>query len=466
MPITLNTTKLVCFTAVAILFASCALKAEKVQCSSNKPESSQPLAFPGAEGGGRYTTGGRGGKVIKVTNLNDRGPGSLREAIRTPGPRTIVFEVSGTINLESPLRIVHGDLTVAGQTAPGHGICIKGHETRLLGNNIIIRFIRFRLGDEAGREYDAITGMHLQNIIIDHCSFSWSTDETVTFYDNENFTLQWSIISESLNNSIHRKGAHGYGGIWGGYNATFAYNILAHHYSRNPRLQGIRNSSAKGKEKAELVNNLIYNWGDRAIYGGENGSYNIIDNIFIPGPATKSSSRREILEPYEPYGQFFLEGNVLLGASQKTVLAGVEKVAVSEVKKNSIISTKPISTRTEAFRYEVNDAYNWVLRFAGASFFRDEIDQRIIADITNRSYTFGSKGLIDSQDQTPGWPFLVSEVPAFDGDGDGIPDEWETSNGLDPLYAKDGNEYTLDPNYTNLEVYLNQLVKHTFPEIL
>jgi len=421
-------------------------------------------AFPGAEGGGKYTSGGRGGKVIKVTNLNDSGPGSLREAIKAKGYRTVVFEVSGTIELKSQLNINNDDLTIAGQTAPGDGICIKGHELRINADNIIIRFMRFRPGDIGNAEYDAITGMRNKNIIIDHCSMSWSTDETVSFYDNENLTLQWSIISESLNNSVHSKGAHGYGGIWGGKNASFIYNILAHHNSRNPRLQGTRYSPVEGMEKIEIVNNIIYNWGEKAIYGGENGLYNLIGNVFIPGMATEGSARKEMLEPYAPYGQFFIQDNVFMPETGRPTEAGWDHVSIAEKDKEASTANVPFVITNKAPVMNIEIAYQLVLDHAGASHFRDPVDLRIIEEIRERKSTFGNNGIIDSQEDVGGWPLLRPATPPVDSDGDGMPDEWEIRNGLNPNNPADGNAFTLNNNYTNLEVYMNEIVSHTFPQ--
>jgi pectate lyase len=417
-------------------------------------------AFPGATGGGMYTTGGRGGNVIKVTNLNDKGPGSLREAIETPGKRTILFDVSGTIKLESQILVTHGDLTIAGHSAPGDGVCIKGHEFRIEADNIIIRYMRFRPGDIAGKEYDAITGMRNRDIIIDHCSMSWSTDEAVSFYDNENFTLQWSLISESLNNSVHSKGAHGYGGIWGGKNATFNYNILAHHNSRNPRLQGTRYQKADNMEKVEFINNIVYNWGNKAMYGGENGRYNITNNVFIPGPATSSSVRNEILEPYKPFGSFYIDGNALLNSNGFTP-AGWENVSIPANMLDQSQEFEPFPFENSFEIYPPELTYEKVLSRAGASHIRDTLDNRIINEIRNRSYTFGKSGIIDSQYETEGWPELKSLPPLKDTDGDGIPDAWEIRYGLDPNDPLDGNGYDLDPDYTNLEIYLNYIITNS-----
>lgn len=416
-------------------------------------------AFPGAEGGGRYTTGGRGGQVIRVTNLNDSGPGSFREALNTRGPRTVVFDVAGNIKLLSRIRIRHGDLTIAGQTAPGGGITIKGHEIRIAANNVIIRFLRFRPGDIAGEAIDAIMAFNVRDLIIDHCSMSWGIDEVASFYDNENFTLQWTIISESLNNSLHPKGAHGYAGIWGGKNASFLNNIIAHHHSRNPRLNGTRENPPDGIETTELINNLIYNWGSKAIYGGEGGQYIIANNIFIPGPGTRPANRDEILEVYSPAGRFFVRGNVLSQSTNRLGRAGWRNITVPEGENDLVRLRSPFYPNNLHLARRPQLTYELLLRKAGASLSRDAIDLRIISEIKNRKYTYGAGGIIDSQAQTTGWTELNPGIAPEDYDKDGIADPWELEKGLNPRDAADGNAFTLNPDYTNLEMYLNHLVE-------
>ncbi|HVG42481.1 MAG TPA: hypothetical protein VM888_12780, partial [Chitinophagaceae bacterium] len=229
-----------------------------------------PIAFPSAEGWGKYTTGGRGGKVIIVSNLEDNGTGSLRQALKTKGSRIIVFAISGTIHLASPL-IITSDVTLAGQTAPGDGICLADYPVSMKGNNIIIRFLRFRMGDKAQRGGmvngnggdDAFGGLRNKNVIIDHCTMSWSTDEACTVYAGDSTTLQWNLISEPLNYSYHFETGdkdfehHGFGGIWGGAHASFHHNLFAHCANRTPRFDGERNIPS---ENCDFRNNVIYNW--------------------------------------------------------------------------------------------------------------------------------------------------------------------------------------------------------------
>jgi pectate lyase len=418
--------------------------------------STNPIAFPGAEGCGKYTTGGRGGKVVYVTNINDSGEGSLRYALNeVKGIRTILFSIAGTIILETDLKVEEGNFTLAGQSAPGMGICIAGYGLDIEADNIVIRYIRFRPGDIKHDETDALTVKRSTNVIIDHCSMSWSTDETCSCYDNTNFTLQWCIISESLNNSAHHKGEHGYGGIWGGKKATFHHNLLAHHISRNPRLQGSRYHKQPELEKAEIINNVVYNWEMKCVYGGEGGTYALSQNYFKAGPATGKKSSRAILEPYEPISAYYFQNNIIEGKQALT--------------KNNHLSIKQKDDKTPVFLTEypfqisdykielATEAYSKVLSEAGVSQHRDTVDLRIIQEVKNGTFTYGNFGIINSQEQVGNWPDLSSKQTIHDSDQDGMADSWETLHNLNPSESSDGPAYTIQKNFTNLEVYLNSL---------
>lgn len=415
-------------------------------------------AFPGAEGAGKFTSGGRGGKTIAVTNLNDSGSGSLRAAIEARGATTVVFRVSGTIALESPLVIESDSITIAGQSAPGDGICVRNYPLQVAANNVIIRYIRARLGDARNVQNDAANGTRRRDIIIDHCSFSWSVDECASFYDNENFTMQWCIISESMNQSLHEKGNHGYGGIWGGMNATFHHNLIAHHTSRLPRFQGSRYHGKPEKEKADFVNNVIYNWASQSSYGGERGSYNMIANYYKPGPATPAHAAKIILKPYEPFGTFFLKDNRLEGSGKKAgddwSWVDIDRANIKDVRsEDPFLLPNPIIPQTPM------EAYNDVLANAGASLSRDAADLRVVENVREGTFTFGKKGILDSQEQAGGWPELKSVPAPRDTDHDGMHDDWETRHGLNLNDPDDRNGVHLDKMYTNLEVYLNGLVE-------
>lgn len=446
------------------------------------PAEEEAYAFPGAEGFGRTATGGRGGKVIKVTNLDDTGPGSLRAAINTPGARIIVFDLSGTIQLRSKLDIKNGDLTIAGQTAPGDGICLRNFPVTVSADNVSIRYMRFRMGDTGDQEADALGGRFHRNIIIDHCSMSWSTDECVSFYANENFTLQWCIVAESLRNSVHDKGAHGYGGIWGGKNASFHHNLLANNDSRNPRLGEEAGKAFALTDLVDLRNNVIYNWNGNSCYGGEAMNVNIVNCYYKPGPATPSSRRERIVaidknkiegtEVYNTWGKFYISGNVTEGSQRTTednwtygVYAQYHNSygTVSDAEKVAMKLNMPLPIHNNVTTHSAVTAFERVLAFAGASLRRDAADTRIIGHVQNGTFTANgsngsNNGIIDSQEDVGGWPVLTGTAPAKDTDGDGMPDDWETANGLNPSLPN-ANGRNLSTAYDDLEVYTHSLVK-------
>ena len=453
----------------------------------------ETLAFPGAEGGGMYTTGGRGGKVIHVTTLADSGTGSLRAALNESGARTIVFDVAGIIELKSALSIKNGNVTIAGQTAPGDGICIKNYELKFENaDNIIIRFIRFRMGDEAKREADALWGRYNRNIIIDHCSMSWSTDECSSFYANEFFTMQWCILTESLRNSVHGKGKHGYGGIWGGKNASFHHNLLANHDSRNPRIdhpQIYGNYVETHRGNVDYRCNAVYNWGSNLTYGGEDGWFNIVNNYYKPGPA--SSDRKYFVDAYgsyvkdgttyaDSYPQMYLSGNVNteypeLGAANDASTIywhnGAGYGNYNTLLNNQLELQGPQGREVYTTTHDAEKSFDMICQYAGASLVRDAVDERACTDAKNGTATYkdggnGSKnGIIDTQSAVGGWPVYnaTSEETAKvkDSDADGMPDWFEKEFGLDASKATDAAEKTLDQygRYTNLEMYLHYLVR-------
>ncbi len=421
-------------------------------------------AFPGAEGWGAYTRGGRGGKVYVVTTLADYEddaepiPGSLRNGLQIPGPKTIVFAVGGNIELKRRLWVRTPYVTIAGQTAPGDGICLKGESLSISNHNndVVIRYIRARLGDLAPGAGDAIGARTCRNIILDHCSASWSIDECVSLYRNENTTVQWCLISESLYRSKHPKGRHGYGGIWGGEKATFHHNLLAHNSSRNPRFTA---------GLIDYRNNVIYNWGYKSAYGGENGRINMIANYYKPGPATTEHSHAMITEA-GPTTRYYIADNFVLGHPDVTAdnWSGVRLrgAALADVRAKQPFPAPPLTPQT------AEQAYEAVLAQVGCSRpRRDSLDKRIIEEVRTGTATFGGQweadrgglGIIDTQTTVGGWPELKGGPAPADGDMDGMPDEWETARGLNPADAADAAGDRDGDGYTNIEEYVNSLAQ-------
>ena len=458
-------------------------------------------AFPGAEG---FVTGGRGGKVYHVTNLDDSGTGSLRWALGQNGMRTIVFDVAGTIHLKSALNISKGNVTIAGQTAPGDGICVADYPVQLNANNVIIRYMRFRLGNNnvkaSGADgWDGFGGFDHSDIIVDHCSVSWSIDECLSIYGNKNTTVQWCLVAQSLQDAGHSKGSHGYGGNWGGSGASFHHNLLAHHESRVPRL-GPRYTTQLD-ERMDMRNNVFYNWAGNGCYGGEAMKVNIVNNYYKPGPGTaqiSSTKQKRIaavgirtnsyIASYADYaptlhvwGKYYVDGNVnskfsevardnwTYGMYNQVQASDNDNLWNQEVK-DSIRLSAPIDyilTTT----HTAEQAYERVLAYAGASLSRDTFDEFIVNETTNGLATYtgagNHKGIVDTQDDNKpadagddwsAWPTLNGADAPADTDGDGMPDEWERANGLDATDATDGATIAAD-GYTHLEHYLNSLVE-------
>jgi pectate lyase len=439
---------------------------------------SQNLAFPTAEGYGKYSKGGRGGMVYEVTNLNDSGQGSLREAVESSEPRTIIFRVSGTIMLNSPLSIRHPFITIAGQTAPGDGICIRKYPINIDADHVIIRYLKVRMGDESGSDNDAVSGRYVKHIILDHVSASWSVDECVSVYHCDSITVQWCIISESMSKSNHEKGSHGFGGIWGSNHGTYHHNLLAHHSSRNPRM-------ASGAGYTDYRNNVIYNWGYQSLYGGEKvqqgnekfnfSEFNIVANYYKPGPATRPGEVRfRIANPSSrgenDFGKWYIADNFVEDYEVVTANnweGGVQtSIPFEKIRLAKPWSSMPINQQS------AEEAYRIVLQNAGAILpRRDAVDTRVINEVLGGYATYEGKsykeehqvadrnkicGIIDTQNDVGGWPVLKSSPASEDTDHDGMPDYWEEKNRLDKKNPDDRNK--IAPNgYTMLENYLNSI---------
>ncbi|MBB4078043.1 pectate lyase [Lewinella aquimaris] len=436
----------------------------------------QQLAFPTAEGYGKYTLGGRGGEVYTVTNLHDHGDGSLRQAVEATGPRTVVFQVSGNIELESPLVIRNPYLTIAGQTAPGEGICLKNYPLNIDADHVIVRYLRIRPGDVSGQDYDAVSSRYHKHIILDHLSASWSVDETMSVYHCDSITVQWSMITESMYDSNHAKGTHGFGGIWGSNHGSYHHNLLAHHTSRNPRM-------ASGSGYTDYRNNVIYNWGFNSCYGGEASqvgndkfnfsTFNVVGNYYKPGPATLPGELSyRIANPSArgegDHGTWYIDGNVVEGSAAVTADnwdGGVQSdLATDKIKLSEPWPAMPIR------EHSARRAYELVLDSAGAILpKRDALDARIALEARGGYATYegdsyrrnqdkistdAPTGIIDTQRDAGGWPELHTAPALADTDHDGMPDDWENANGLDPNDPDDRNTVAAD-GYTMLEQYLN-----------
>ena len=419
------------------------------------------VAFPGAEGAGRFAVGGRGGQVLRVTHLRDSGPGSLRAAVEADGPRTVIFDIGGVIRLASPLTIRRGRITIAGQTAPGGGVTLRDYPLVVAADDVVVRHIRSRLGDESRIEADAVSVTRGRRIILDHISASWSVDETLSVgsrYDPPergiyDVTVQWSLIAESLNASGHAKGEHGYGSlVRGGHGArmTFHHNLWAAHRARMPR-PGNYNPPSIDLEgpRFEFRSNVFYDWsGGHAGYNADTESlsaYAFIGNAYIPGP---DSAGRWAFEESNPLARAWFEGNAMDGV----VPADPWSLVKESDRPGYRLTTRP--DWAEAARETVAEAEARVLAHVGAGRIRDAVDARIIEGVRARSGQ-----IIDSQTQVGGWPDLEVGTPWLDGDGDGMPDDWEAAHGLDPADAADGPADRDGDGWTHLEDWLNSLAE-------
>lgn len=437
-------------TALALLAAT----------ASAASEPAGAIAFPGAEGFGRFASGGRGGTVFHVTTLADSGPGSLRAAVEARGLRTVVFDVAGTIALASPLKIGRPNITIAGQTAPGDGVTLRGQPLIVAADDVVVRYIRARLGDETKVQEDAVSITRGRRIILDHVSASWSVDETLSAgsrYDPPedgvyDLTVQWSLIAESLNVSGHAKGRHGYGSlIRGGHGARFSWlhNLWANHQARMPRPGNYNGPEVDPVGPLmEFRGNVFFNWGgDRAGYNADKdakASYDFVGNWYQTGP--DSQAALAFCEQSRGARAYFA-GNAMNGTVPGDPWSLVGCTPPEGYRSPTPLADSGTKPETAA------EAYARVLARAGASRVRDAVDSRIVAGVKARTGR-----LINSQADVGGWPVLKSGPAWVDGDGDGMPDDWERAQGFDPKDGADGATDRDGDGFTNLEEWLNGLV--------
>lgn len=408
-------------------------------------------AFPGAEGFGAHTPGGRGGRVIYVTNLNDAGPGSLRAACDAEGPRIVIFRVSGLISLASPITVKNPFVTIAGQTAPGDGICLRNFTFNIATHDVVVRYLRSRLGDLSGQEADSITlvsGVH--DVVLDHCSATWSIDESLSLAGNvSNVTIQWCLIGNALNHSKHAKGDHGYGSLSRANGpVTWHHNLWVHNNSRNPRLGD--NYGRPPFPTFDVRNNVMYDYGE-ICSGLTQGvlKVNYVANYIRPGPSSKATTPIHIGGPSQL--SFYIRDNVYEGHDAFTADNSkfFDPVMIDGKRQVEIVAqpfAAPLVQTSSASK-----AYTAVLASVGASLpRRDSVDTRIINEVKS-----GTGSMIDSQEQVGGWPELRSRPPPVDTDEDGMPDPWELRFGLNPHDPSDGAADKDDDGYANLEEYLN-----------
>jgi len=428
-------------------------------------------AFPGAEGFGASTPGGRGGQVLLVTNTNDSGRGSFRAACETKGPRMVVFRVGGTIDLLSSILITEPYLTIAGQTAPGDGICVRGYGVHINTHDVVVRFLRSRSGDTIVKEREdafSVEG-NSHHVILDHCSISWGTDETLsTSGRTSDLTVQWCIISEGLHHSIHHEGPHGMGTLAravGG--VTFHHNAWVHNNQRNPRLGDAYEEPPY--PTFDVRNNVMYNYGEQCS-GLNSGHFeaNYVANYIKPGPDSDVSKPPIVLRKDTKAG-YYIDSNFCEGVTEWTDdnAKMIARQVVDEVSGNQTVPLEQnINDKVTFFRKPVKvptvttspavQAYIDVLNHAGATIpVRDAVDTRIVNEIRG-----GTGAIIDSQWEVGGWPEYQSDRPLPDADRDGMPDEWEAACGLNPRDNSDSSKDRDGDGYTNIEAYINGLVKY------